>query len=71
LEENLTLVLKMNLTSYLFLDDELGELSDKPRPFARFTVVVSKTDVICKSGMIHSRLVPVMLQLNVVTDCSQ
>jgi hypothetical protein len=42
----------------MFLNDELGELSDKHRQLARFTVVVSITDVIC-CGMIHSRLVPV------------
>jgi hypothetical protein len=38
----------------MFLDDELGELSDEHRQFARFTEVVSITDVICESGMIDS-----------------
>jgi hypothetical protein len=31
----------------MFLDDELRELSDKHRQLERFTVVVSKTEVIC------------------------
>jgi hypothetical protein len=42
----------------MFLDDEIDELSDEHRQFARFTVVVSITDGIC-CGMIYSRLVPV------------
>jgi hypothetical protein len=36
----------------MFLDDELGELSDKHRQLERFTVVVSITEVICCAAII-------------------